>query len=140
MSRTHQFRIRLTSDNYNTVRAEAERRESDLSTVIEGYINTVRIAGLGADRIYGSVLEMKTLLNRVVVQARVNGADLEEMGLPIKALSDKLNALHRLILALNQVELDNGPQADLEPMTLERELRLEIEHERLYDLGQGDAG
>lgn len=140
MSRTHQVRIRLTSDNYNTVRAEAERRESDLSTVIEGYINTVRIAGLGADRIYGSVLEMKTLLNRVVVQARVNGADLEEMGLPIKALSAKLNALHRLILALNQVELDSGPQADLEPMTLERELRLEIEHERLYNLGQGDAG
>ena len=138
MSSPHRLRIKLTSDTYATVMAEAERKETDPGSVIDGYINTIRIARLGADRLYGSVLALKTLLNRVVVQARVKGTDLEKMGLPVAELAEKFNALHRLILELNDVDLDSGPQEDLEPMTLERELRLEIEHERC--LGQDDVG
>ena len=140
MSSTNRLRIRLNDDPYATVMAEAERRGTDPSAVIEGYVNAARMAGLGADRIYGSVLRMKTLLNRIPAQARVKGIDLENLGLPVHALSEELNALHRLILDLNGVDLDDGPQADLEPMTLERELRLEMEHERFYDRGQDDAG
>lgn len=140
MSSPNRLRIRLQDDPYATVMAEAERRGTDASAVIEGYVNAARIAGLGADRIYGSVLGMKNLLHRIVAQARVKGVDLENLGLPINALSEELNALHRLILELNGVALDGGPHADLEPMTLEQELRLEIEHERFYDRGPGDAG
>lgn len=140
MSSTNRLRIRLNDDPYATVMAEAERRGTDPSAVIEGYVNAARMAGLGADRIYGSVLRMKTLLHRIPAQARVKGIDLENLGLPVHALSEELNALHRLILDLNGVALDGGPQADLEPMTLERELRLEMEHERFYDRGQDDAG
>lgn len=139
MSSPNRLRIRLNDDPYKTVMAEAERRGTDASTVIEGYVNAARMAGLGADRIYGSVLGMKSLLHRILAQARVKGVDLENLGLPINALSDKLNALHRLILELNGVDLNDSPQADLEPMTLERELKLEIEQERFYDLGQDDA-
>jgi len=140
MSSPNRLRIRLNDDPYETVMAEAERRGTDPSAVIEGYVNAARMAGLGADRIYGSVLRMKTLLHRIVAQARVKGVDLEDLGLPINALSEELNALHRLILELNGVALDGGPQADLEPMTLEQELRLEIAHERFYDRGPGNAG
>jgi hypothetical protein len=96
------------------------------------------MAERGSERIYGAVLAMKTLLNRMEAQARLQGIDLAAMGLPVASLADQLNALHRLILDLNDVDLDRDPQADLEPMTLERELRLEIEHERF--LGQDDAG
>jgi hypothetical protein len=120
------------------VMAEAERRETDPSSVIEGCLNTVRIAGRGSERIYGAVLAMKTLLNRMEAQARLQGIDLAAMGLPVESLSDQLNALHRLILGLNDVDLAGGPQSELEPLTLERELRLEIEHERFR--GQNDAG
>lgn len=139
MSNINRLRIRLQDDPYETVMAEAERRGTDPSAVIEGYVNAARIAGLGADRIYGSVLGMKTLLQRIMAQARVKGVDLETLGLPINALSEELNALHRLILELNGVDLDGGPPDVSEPMTLEQELRLEIEHERFNDLGQDDA-
>jgi len=138
MSSPHRLRIKLTSDTYATVMAEAERKETDPGSVIDGYINTIRIARLGADRLYGSVLDLKTRLNRLLAQARRQGVDLKAMGLPVVALEDKLNALHRLILELNDVDLDSGSQEDLEPMTLERELRLEIEHERC--LGQDHVG
>lgn len=135
MSSTNRLRIRLQDHNYNTVMAEAERRETDPSAVIDSYVSTGRIARLGADRIYGSVLKMKTLLNRILVQARVKGVDLENVGLPINALSEELHAHHLLILDLNEVDLDGSPPDALEPMTLEQELRLEIEHERFYDPG-----
>jgi hypothetical protein len=138
MSSTHQLRIRLPEPTYAMVMAEAGRRETDPSSVIEGCLNTVRMAGRGSERIYGAVLAMKTLLNRMEAQARLQGIDLAAMGLPLESLADQLNALHRLILDLNEVDLDGGPQADLEPMTLERELRLEIEHERCLD--QDDVG
>lgn len=78
---------------------------------------------------------MKTLLNRILVQARVKGVDLENVGLPINALSEELHAHHLLILDLNEVDSDGSPPDALEPMTLEQELRLEIEHERFYDPG-----
>ncbi|QQE67429.1 hypothetical protein GFS31_41420 (plasmid) [Leptolyngbya sp. BL0902] len=138
MSSTHQLRIRLPEPTYARVMAEAERRETDPSSVIESCLNTVRIAERGSERIYGAVLAMKTLLNRMEAQARLQGIDLKAMGLPVASLADQLNALHRLILELNDVDLDLDPQADLEPLTLERELRLEIEHERF--LGQDDVG
>lgn len=49
MSSTNRLRIRLQDHNYNTVMAEAERRETDPSAVIDSYVSTGRIARLGAD-------------------------------------------------------------------------------------------
>lgn len=135
MSSTHRLRIRLQDHTYATVMAEAERREIDPSQVIDDYVNLARIAGLGGGRIYGSVLAMKTWLHQLLTQARLNGVDLEAMSRPVNALHEELNALHRLVLELNEVELNGGPQDVSDPMTLDRELRLELEHERLDDQG-----
>lgn len=117
--------------------AEAERRETNPSQVIDDYIEAIRFNSLAGNRVYGSVLEMKTLLNRITTKARVKGVDLEDLGLPVAKLGEKLNLLHTLLLELGEVDLSGRPQGEpVEPMTLEQELRLEIEHERFYDLGE----
>ena len=142
MSDTHRLRIRLKTHNYNTVMAEAERRGAEPSQVIDDYIEATRLPHLTGPQIYGSVLDMKTLLHRILAKARVNGIDLDRMGLPIAALDAKLTMLHRQLLETNGVDLSGLPKGiPVEPMTLEQELRLELELEQEQgdDLDQGDA-
>lgn len=140
MSDTHRLRIRLKTHNYNTVMAEAERRGTEPSQVIDDYIEAIRLPHLTGPQVYGSVLDMKTLLHRILAKARVNGIDLDGLGLPIAALDAKLTVLHRQLLEMNGVDLSGLPKGiPVEPMTLEQELRLELEQERGDDLGQDDA-
>jgi hypothetical protein len=141
MTNTHRLRIRLQNHNYKAVLAEAERRGTDPSQVIDEAIEATRSTRLTGAQVYGAVLTMKTLLQRILAKARIQGVDLESMGLPVAALDEKLTALHGLLLEANGVDLSGTPQGEpLEPMTLEQELRLELEQERFYDLGQADAG
>lgn len=141
MSNTHRLRIRLKDHHYKAVMAEAERRDTDPSQVIDDYIEATRFTRLTGPKVYGSVLAMKTLLHRILAKARIQGVDLEGMGLPVAALDEKLTALHALLLEADGVDLSGTPQGEsVEPMTLEQELRLELAQERFYDLGQDHAG
>ncbi|QQE67697.1 hypothetical protein GFS31_44100 (plasmid) [Leptolyngbya sp. BL0902] len=141
MTNTHRLRIRLQNHNYKAVLAEAERRGTDPSQVIDEAIEATRFTRLTGAQVYGTVLAMKTLLQRILAKARIQGVDLEGMGLPVAALDEKLTALHALLLEANGVDLSGRPQGEsVEPMTLAQELRLEIEQERWQTLDQDHAG
>lgn len=140
MSGTKQLRIRFTDQHYETVMAKAKREGISPSRVIQDYLDGNGPSGRTSDRLYGAVLQMKSLVNQMSAKAKIKGIDLDQNGIPVKELYDQLQKVHRLILETNGVDLSGTPQGQpVEPMTLEQELRLEIEHERFYDLGQGDA-
>lgn len=131
MSGAKQLRIRFTDQHYEAVMAKAKREGISPSKVIQDYLDGNGPGGRTSDRLYGAVLQMKTVVNRISAKAKVKGIDLDQNGIPVKELYDQLQKVHFLILEMNGVDLSGKPQGEpVEPMTLEQELRLELEHER----------
>lgn len=128
MASTKQLRIRLEEDNYEQLMAEAERRGISPSQVVQDALEPKDIATFTADSVYGAVLQMKAEINQILALSRLQGRELGGIEGQLNDITERLSDIQLLVLKLNQVDLSG--EADPEPMTLEKELKLEIEAER----------